>query len=110
MKSYIKLFEEFKPLGPEEELELSTMGFGDDAQIKRLAEEVSAQILSDYAEVFDQVPTDVADPAYYTPEAILAYFKDLLEANPEMTVDDLYADFGAGGWRSYTYELGLGNL
>lgn len=110
MKSYIKLFEEFEPLSPEEELELSAMGFGDDAQIKRLAEEVSLEIIHDYSQVFDQVPTDVADPANYTPDALYDYFKDLLEANPETTVDELYREFGNGGWRAFTYVLGLGHL
>lgn len=92
---YIKLFEQFV-----NEARLSS---SDQKKLQEFAEEVSNEIMDEYADEFDRRSSGL-DADEYTPDAMLEYFLEYIEMN-EVSVDDFIDEWN---WREMTMELGLG--
>lgn len=91
---HVKLFENFINEG--------RLSSKDQKKLQAFAEEVSDEIMDEYEDDFDRKSRNI-DADEYTPEAMLEYLLDHIDAN-NMTVDELVDEWN---WRELTFELGL---
>lgn len=92
---HVKLFEQFVGEG--------RLSSSDQKKLQAFADQVSAEIMDEYADEFDRRSSGL-DAEQYTPDAMLEYLLDHIEMN-DMSVDELVDDWN---WREMTMELGLG--
>lgn len=91
---HVKLFEQFVNEG--------RLSSKDQKKLQAFAEQVSDEIMDEYADEFDRRSSDL-DAEQFTPDAMLEYLLDHIEFN-DMTVDELVDEWN---WREMTFELGL---